>query len=232
MARPRLLDLFCGAGGSAVGYHRAGFEVVGVDHVSQPRFPFSFIQADALDYCREHGHEFDAIHASPPCQAYSAANNIHGRTDHPDLVGETRDVVRATGRHYVIENVPGAPLVTPALICGLSLGLNVKRHRLFESDIFLFGTRCGTHKGDWLCVFGNSCRGRCHVSGRAKGGGPRCLRPTLPTAQCRDAMGIDWMTRNELSQAIPPAYTEFIGRQVLVAIENRCYEAADGDVTT
>jgi DNA (cytosine-5)-methyltransferase 1 len=202
-----------------MGYHRAGFEVVGVDIKPQPRYPFTFIQADALEYCREHGREYDAIHASPPCQAYSAANNIHGRTDHPDLIDATREALMAAGRPYVIENVPGAPLRDPALVCGLSLGLNVKRHRLFESSgLLLLGTPCGDHAGDWLCVFGNSCRGRCHVSGRAKGGGPRCLRPTLPTDRCRDAMRIEWMNRNELSQAIPPAYTEYIGRQLILSV--------------
>ena len=204
-----------------MGYYRAGFEVVGVDIAFQKNYPFEFRQADALEYCRKHGHEFDAIHASPPCQAYSMANNIHGKTDHPDLVAETREVLVASGLPYIIENVPGAPLQNPALVCGLSLGLNVKRHRLFESNVLLFGTQCGNHDGDWLCIFGNSVRRRCHVSGRAKGGGPRCLRATAPISEGRAAMGIEWMNRNELSQAIPPAYTEYLGRQLIAAVERQ-----------
>lgn len=219
--RPRILDLFCGAGGCAVGYHRAGFEVVGVDIVPQPRYPFTFHQGDALAFCREHGHEFDAIHASPPCQAYSVANHIHQRGDHPDLVAATREAVQGTGLLYIIENVPGAPLLNPTLICGLALGLNVKRHRLFESNVLLFGTKCGNHKGDWLVVFGGSPRRRCHVSGRAKGGGPVCLRKKAPIEEGRAAMGIDWMNGKELSQAIPPAYTEYLGRQLMTVIERR-----------
>ena len=96
MTRPRLLDLFCGAGGAAVGYHRAGFDVVGVDIKPQPRYPFEFVQADALEYVAEHGHEFDAIHASPPCQLYTVANNIHGK-NHPDLLPSTRERLIASG---------------------------------------------------------------------------------------------------------------------------------------
>lgn len=219
--RPKLLDLFCGAGGCSVGYYRAGFDVVGVDINPQPRYPFTFIQGDALEYCREHGHEFDVIHASPPCQAYSVANNIHGRTDHPDLIDETRAALIAAGKPYVIENVPGSPLVNPAQICGLSLGLNVKRHRLFESNLMILGTPCGKHTGDWLLVFGHTVLERGHVVGVAKGGGPVIRRKHTTTERGRDAMGIPWMTRDELSQAIPPAYTEFIGRQLFQALDQQ-----------
>lgn len=113
--RPRLLDLFCCEGGAAVGYHRAGFDVVGVDRDGKfaKRYPFEFHQADAIEFVREHGHEFDAIHASPPCQAYSGTQKIQNN-DHPDLIGPTRDALEATGVPYVIENVPGAPLLDPA----------------------------------------------------------------------------------------------------------------------
>jgi DNA (cytosine-5)-methyltransferase 1 len=204
---PRLLDLFCGAGGAAVGYHRAGFEVVGVDHRPQPRYPFTFVRADALRPPFDL-RDFDAIHASPPCQAYSAANNVHGRTDHPDLIGPVRDLLAASGRLYVIENVPGSPLRGAAEVCGLALRLGVRRHRWFESNVLLLGTDCGDHRQDYASVFGHGARGRTHVPGRTG-------RPSLSLARAKAGMGIDWMTRAELSQAIPPAYTAFIGKQLL-----------------
>ncbi len=208
MARPLLLDLFCGAGGCAVGYHRAGFDVVGVDIRPQPRYPFPFVQADALrppfDLTK-----FAVIHASPPCQRYSVAGNINGGQRHPDLVAATRDQLVSTGKPYVIENVPGAPLHFPLTVCGLSLGLRVKRHRLFESNVMLFAPACQGHaSGDWVTVFG--------------GGAPAVAdnRRRAPVGAARQAMGIDWMSRGELSQAIPPAYTEWIGKQLLRILKN------------
>lgn len=215
VVRPKLLDLFCKAGGCSVGYHRAGFDVFGVDIEPQPRYPFSMVVADALlppfDL-----KMFDVIHASPPCQAYSQANNIWGYKDYPDLVAATRSMLEASGKMWVIENVPGAPLQAPALICGLALGLNVKRHRLFESSHLIFGTTCPkAHRGNWVLVFGNSVLERGTVIGKAKGGGPAIRRKHIPTQRGKDAMGIDWMTRAELSQAIPPAYTEYIGNQLI-----------------
>jgi len=217
--RPRLLDLFCGAGGAAMGYHRAGFEVVGVDIEPQPNFPFEFVQADALDPPVFYD-EFDAIHASPPCQAYSVANNIHGRTDHPDLIGQTRELLLATGLPYVIENVPGAPLRSPYTICGLTLGLNVKRHRLFETSFPMMVYPChSNHAGDWLLVFGHTVLNRGKVVGKAKGGGNTIKRTHQGTDAGREAMGIDWMNRDELSEAIPPAYTEHVGNYLRQHLE-------------
>ncbi len=212
MTRPLLLDLFSGAGGAAMGYHQAGFDVVGVDIVPQPRYPFDFIQGDALlppvDL-----EAFDLIHASPPCQAYSIANNIHGRDDHPDLVAETRRLVVRSGRPYVIENVPGSPLRGWVQLCGRTLGLGVKRHRWFEASFAMMVPPCPkNHPGDWVSVFGHTVLSRGHVIGKAKGGGNRIKRKHLGTDRGREAMGIDWMTRDELSEAIPPAYTEYIGR--------------------
>lgn len=217
-----------------MGYHRAGFDVVGVDIAPQPNYPFEFVQADALEVLAclndpdapEHYedwlpatkliHPFAAIHASPPCQRYSIANNIHGRTDHPDLVGPTRELLQATGLPYVIENVPGAPLIDPVVVCGLSLGLNVKRHRLFETNFPVMAQPCGDHSGDWLLVFGHTVLERSkQIDRNTPSGGPRFRRKHVGTDRGREAMGIDWMNRDELSEAIPPAYTELIGAQLL-----------------
>ena len=208
----RLLDLFCGAGGCAVGYHRAGFtDIVGVDIKPQPRYPFTFVQADALEFVLNHLHEFDAIHASPPCQSYSVARHIHrSKIVHPQLIGQTRELLEKSGKPWVIENVVGAPVhAGPAMLCGLMFGLKVLRHRLFETSFLLMmpshpkhprgnltNSRNGYSTGEtgFVCVAG-------HNFVREAGA---------------KAMGIDWMkTQEEVAQAIPPAYTEFIGRQLL-----------------
>lgn len=205
--KPRLLDLFCGAGGCAVGYSRAGFEVVGVDSAPMSRFPFEFHQADALEYLAEHGHEFDVIHASPPCQRYSCASRRSGTAHkHPDLLGPTRDALKAVGKTYVIENVPGAPMRHDIILCGTLFGLQVMRHRWFEISprIFFLVRQC-RHIGKFYSVFG-------HGAGNKKG----VKRNDSGTvAEWKVAMGIDWMSRAELSQAIPPAYTQFIGEQLI-----------------
>jgi DNA (cytosine-5)-methyltransferase 1 len=211
--RPRLLDLFCGAGGAAVGYHRAGFEVVGVDIEPQPHYQFEFVQGDALLLLWAFGKEFDLIHASPPCQRYSmASKRWNGRADtHPDLVAEVRRLLYQTGKSWVIENVPGAPLIDPVRLCGSWFGLGVQRHRLFESNLPIGGTPC-THyaqpfkyriydHGRWYLSRVAHVHG--HGGGGSKGSWP-------------EAMGVDWpMTNREMAQAIPPAYTEFVGRQIL-----------------
>lgn len=216
MTRPRLLDLFCGAGGAAMGYSRAGFEVVGVDNRPQPNYPFRFIEQDAFEflggmYANPPGHlRFDAIHASPPCQAYSNAQRLQGN-EHPNLIPFLREMLEAFALPFVIENVKGAPLREPVLLCGASFPeLGVYRHRLFESNVPMplfphLGhgvklTKLGHPPvdGEFMHVVG-------HVSGVAK---------------ARAAMGIDWyMTQGEVAEAIPPAYTEWIGRQLLAAIE-------------
>lgn len=136
--RPRLLDLFCCAGGAGMGDHRAGFEVVGVDIEPQPRYPFEFHQADALEFFREHGHEFDAIHASPPCQAYTVLRVMHKDRQYVDLVGDTRHALESVCRPWVIENVPGVPLRFGILLCGAMFPpLRVYRHRYFESSFLM-----------------------------------------------------------------------------------------------
>jgi DNA (cytosine-5)-methyltransferase 1 len=224
------LDLFCGAGGCSEGYRRAGFDVVGVDIKTQPNYPFEFVRGDALMVLGDvlkGWTSFDAIHASPPCQGYSVANNIHGRDDHPMLIAEVRELLIATGLPYVIENVEGAKaeMRNPVTICGLSLGLNVRRHRLFECNFPVMTYPCGRHDGDWLLVFGHSVLERGTVVGKAKGGGNTIKRIHTTTARGREAMGIDWMNRDELSEAIPPAYTEHIGHYLMAEINAKA-EAA------
>jgi DNA (cytosine-5)-methyltransferase 1 len=216
--RPRLLDLFCGAGGCTKGYQRAGFYVVGVDNRPQPNYcGDEFHQADALKFDLD---GYDAIHASPPCQAYSVANNIHGRDDHPLLVEPVRDRLMAACVPYVIENVPRAPLLNPITICGLTLGLNVKRHRLFECSFPVMTYPCAGHGGDWLLVFGHTVLERGKRVGTTPNGGGIIRRRHVGIDRGREAMGIDWMTRDELSEAIPPAYTEHIGYYLRQEIEH------------
>jgi DNA (cytosine-5)-methyltransferase 1 len=213
--KPRLLDLFCGAGGAAVGYHRAGFEVVGVDIKPQPRYPFEFICRDVFSL--EHWFEtswiaeFDAVHASPPCQLFSAYQRANKRQrEHVNLIPETRRLLRATGLPYVIENVPGAPLGEPVTICGVSVGLDVRRHRLFEANFSLIVPPCAC--GAWRPA--KFDRGSRHIR-------PNDRRTVavgewrIPLDVQQKAMGIDWMPVSELSQAIPPAYTELIGHQLM-----------------
>jgi DNA (cytosine-5)-methyltransferase 1 len=206
----RLLDLFCKAGGAGMGYHRAGFEVVGVDIKPQPRYPFEFHQADALEYAAAHGHEFDVIHASPPCQAYSCFTPLAHRDNHPDLIAVTRDLLRSIGKPYIIENVTGARhlLDNPLLLCGSMVGLNVWRHRYFEvwPPVLLLTPPC---RHDFKPVLITD-----HGGPNANGIGKP--RKRTPIDIKRQAAGIDWMTEAELSEAIPPAYTEFIGRHLRV----------------
>lgn len=231
MGRPKLLDLFCGAGGAAVGYHRAGFDVTGVDINPQVRYPFPFRQADALAYLAEYGHEYDAIHASPPCQAHSSLRTMHNALEHADLVPDTRALLKATGVPYVIENVPGAPLHFPVTLCGTMFDLGcddaeLRRHRLFESSVMLLAPACRHgRRADTLGVYGGHLRNRRRRVIGVYGEGVRdSLRKLdkgvddFTVVQGREAMGIDWMTLAELCQSIPPAYTEYIGRQLLVAL--------------
>src|SRR5574337_283544 len=144
--KPRLLDLFCGAGGAAMGYSRAGFEVTGVDLNPQPHYPFPFIQADALDYVASHGWQYDAIHASPPCQHFSQVTP--DKAKHPDLIPITRYWLRTLGKPYIIENVGGArkALDNPFMLCGAQFGLKVYRHRFFESNVFIFAPNHDPHR--------------------------------------------------------------------------------------
>jgi DNA (cytosine-5)-methyltransferase 1 len=208
MTRPRLLDLFCGAGGCSVGYHRAGFDVVGVDIAPQRRYPFEFHQGDALEFVAAHGHEFDAIHASPPCQHYSEATPLHIRESKPDMIAATRDATLPFGVPYVIENVENARrhLVNPVMLCGTMFGLPIWRHRYFEvAPVWFLAPHPCYHRGRPVVL---------HPGSNARKG-----RGDMGTAVERDAMGIDWMTGTELDEAIPPVYTEFIGKQLRAYLE-------------
>jgi len=209
----KLLDLYCKAGGASMGYQKAGFEVVGVDIKKQKRYPFEFIQADALEVLADKNYisQFDVITASPPCQTHSATKhlrNAQGKsTNKIDLIPQTRKGLIASNKIYVIENVPGAPLINPVIMCGSSFGLKVRRHRHFESNIKLKGLICN-HKfqGKPVGIYGS-------MRDEIPGGG----HTAKTIEQAREAMGIDWMIWGELVEAIPPAYTEHLGKQIMEA---------------
>lgn len=200
----KLLDLFCGAGGCSVGYHRAGFEVVGVDIKPQPHYPYTFIQADALTFPLI---GFDAVHASPPCQKYSSLANLNKGKKYPDLVEPVRKKLKKSGLYYVIENVFNAPLVNTFVLCGSMFGLRVKRHRKFECNFFVMTPTCN-HWGK------TAPRGT--FNNLKKHDFITCAGNGFSKRDGAVAMGIDWnMTREEMAEAIPPIYTEFIGNQLL-----------------
>jgi hypothetical protein len=211
VTRPRLLDLFCGAGGAAMGYHRAGFEVVGVDIAPQPRYPFEFHQADALTYPLD---GFDAVHASPPCQRWSRLSLATNKADTwPDLLPPVRARLRASGLPYVIENVPEAPLQgNIILLCGETFALPVIRHRAFETSLFLLAPQCCHVRGGiWTGRYIAFRRGKSPHHGR---------RPPVANTRSnwRKGIGCEWMSTVEAAQAIPPAYTEWIGSQLLAVV--------------
>jgi hypothetical protein len=193
MRKPRLLDLYSGAGGAARGYQMAGFHVTGVDIKAQPRYcGDEFIQGDALEYLEAHGHEYDAIHASPPCQAYANVTRWRGdQSDHPELVLPTIELLKATGKPWAVENVEGAPFTPDLILCGSMFGLPIKRHRWFLTSWGAFDMLMAcNHKG--ILPF-------MHKGERA----------------FADAMGCYWMNNREGREAIPPAFTNYIGRHLL-----------------
>ncbi len=212
--RPRLLDLCCCQGGASKGYVDAGFDVVGVDLQPQPRYPFEFHQADVLNVLRACdpypaviGWRFAAIHASPPCQAHSGTQRIR-QNNHPDLIAEMRDLLEATGLPYVIENVPGAPLRDPVELCGEMFGLRTYRHRWFETN--------------WPLTVPLHPQ---HVAPQAKMGRPpkdgeymHVVGNFSNVGLGREIMGMPWASRDGLREAIPPAYTEFVGAQLLEVV--------------
>lgn len=234
MSRPRLIDLFCGAGGCTKGYQRAGFYVVGVDNRPQPNYcGDEFHQADALEFPLS---GFDAIHASPPCQAYSVLRRANPDAEYPDLIAPVRDMLEASGVPWVIENVPGAPLRYSVELCGSMFGLGaisgdgikvertyreLRRHRLFETSFPIMQSPC-QHRAEALGVYGGGPTGRYTFENGARKdryGRRGGYQGTI--AEKREAMGVDWMGAGELNQAIPPAYCEFIGRYLLAELRAR-----------
>lgn len=215
----RLLDLFCCAGGAGTGYARAGFTVTGVDLEPQRRYPFAFVQRDVLslsaDWIREN---FDAVHASPPCQGYTEMV-APGQVGAPRLINETRALLEATGLPWIIENVEGAraAMRSPFVLCGTMFGLGaqgheLQRHRLFESNLDLATPACDHSARPVIGVYGGHARNRSAANGNR--GSTRDVWAGGHSAAASEALGIDWMTLAEMSEAIPPAYTEFLGVQL------------------
>jgi DNA (cytosine-5)-methyltransferase 1 len=233
----RILDLFCGAGGAAMGYHRAGFEVVGVDIKPQPHYPFPFILGDAIDvltrmlagekFLASDGNcygidDFNAIHASPPCQAFSTMTNGRWQdrvSEHPKLIEPIRRLLIASGKPYVIENVEGArgELINPILLCGTMFkleteaGNQLRRHRYFEcSFCYLWTPPCQHNSASAIGVYGGG-QNPARRKRRYKAEGENTDFGIVARSF---VMGVDWMTGKELNESIPPAYTEFMGRQL------------------
>lgn len=224
MARPTALDLFCCAGGASMGLHRAGFDVTGVDIRPQPRYPFRFVQADAMrppfDLTR-----FDFIWASPPCQSY-VGNGLQQLADRtrkhspkkPMLIDPVREMLIASGALYVIENVPSAPLRRDIVLDGDMFGLNTHRQRVFETNFFILQPPLNRRFGPesrpgsvTLAGNGSGSAGRTYISAK----GEHRFARAGTAEEWRQAIGVDWMTRDELKECIPPAYSEFIGRAAL-----------------
>lgn len=221
--RRRLIDFCCKAGGTSMGYHMAGFEVVGIDSEMQPNYPFRFMQDDITKITDAEANRirdnFDAVAASPPCKPYSVTKTL-ARRDHPKLVEVTRELLEYIDLPYVIENVPGAPLIKPVQVCGSAFGLRVQRHRLFESNCEIEGSKCFHEWQDRDLRYiqvpnGPSSERRtgiAYVYGRGDG---TFFRGQSQHQIWSHAMGIDWMTTDELAQAIPPLYTLYIGTQLM-----------------
>ena len=241
---PHLLDLFGGQGGAAAGYQAAGWDVTGVDIANHSRrYPGTFIQADALAYLAQHGHQYDAIHASPPCQGYSiaTAGNPAARAKHKRMIAATRELLELSGRPWVIENVEQAKaqMVNPVLLCGRMFGLGavdedglplvLDRHRLFESNIQLVAPAHPKHGREQVGgVYGGSRRAkrlpgeslaevapRDRYAARVERGGGYVPR-SIPVQQ--RLLGIDWMTVKGMQESIPPAYSAWVGRQLLAHV--------------
>ena len=226
MTTIHILDGCCGGGGASMGYYRAftmaGYdvEIIGVDKYSQPEYPFTFKQTDALDYLCRCWHKYDFIHFSPPCQdhTWSARRWLNsGHRQSNDILMNTEILLKFTGKPYIIENVEGAPLLNTITLCGTQFGLRVFRHRKFASNLFLHAPRF-------------SPKANCSHTGRKVGFGPDDFVTVAghggdgsgTLANWQDAMGIDWIhDKDQLKEAIPPAYTEFLGRQVVTYLENQ-----------
>ena len=203
----KLLDLYCCGGGAAMGYSQAGFDVTGIDINPQPKYPFKFIQADALEYLKNNHHKYDVIHASPPCQNNTSATKVHKAAGkvYECFIERTRALLEKIGKPYIIENTMDAPLVDPIVLCGSMFGLKTYRHRLFESNINLTAPEHPIH------VAKSTKMGRKPVDGEFI----QVVGHFSGVKFAQDAMKIDWLGQKELAQAIPPAYTEHLGKQIL-----------------
>lgn len=213
--KPRLLDLFCGAGGAAMGYQRAGWEVVGFDIEPQPHYPFEFVQRDALILDGPWYYGFDAIHASPPCQEFTVYRNARpgAKPRWPNLIPQTRELLEAIGLPWIIENVPGAPLINPIQLCGTSFDIPVRRHRRFESSFPMMSVPCNHGAFTERRFPGSSNRpnGRtvCNVG-----------EYRVPLKVQKECMEVDWdVTLHELSEMVPPAMTRYLGARLLEQIK-------------
>ena len=216
----KLLDLFCGVGGASAGYARAGFEVTGIDVKHGKRYPYTYIRGDVMQLTPEYLAQFDVIHASPPCQTYSITQhlrNAQGKgTTKEDLLEPVRELLIVSGKPYIIENVKGAPLIDAVQLCGSAFGLAVRRHRLFESNLEIKGTACN-HTTRPIGVYGS-------LNDEIPKGG----KTAETVAQAREAMGIEWALWGELVEAIPPAYTHYIGMQVMELLGRELVTLPDG----
>jgi DNA (cytosine-5)-methyltransferase 1 len=203
-SKPKLLDLYSCQGGASKGYVDAGFDVVGVDIEDQPRYPYDFHQADALEYLEKNHHKFDAVHASPPCQNYTKARVLQNN-EHPDLIGPTRDLLDQIGKPYIIENVPHSPLKNHIILCGQMFDIMTYRHRWFESNVDLVAPEHPKHK--WV----NNKMGRMPKPDEAM----YIVGNFTGVARAKEIMKIDWMNREGLRESIPPVYSEYLGKQLL-----------------
>jgi DNA (cytosine-5)-methyltransferase 1 len=223
--KPRLLDLFCCAGGAGTGYARAGFDVVGVDIKPQPRYPFTFWCYDVLELQPQIFWSFDAIHASPPCQGYSELRHAPGAKGAPLLIDRVRHMLEATGKPYVIENVEGAreAMHNPVMLCGTTFGLGaqgceLRRHRLFESNVEIMPLTCQHTDRPVIGVYGGHARKR---SAKHGGRGTRDVWEGGHATAAKEALGMDWATLAEMSEAIPPAFTHYIGKMLMAELASQ-----------
>ena len=210
---PKLLDLFCGGGGASYGYELAGWSVTGVDIVPQPKYRGQFIQADAFDYLRRHHNKYDVIHASPPCQAYSKASmqfRLKGKR-YPDFIVLLREYFKQHNIPYVIENVPGSPLINPVILCGTMFGLQTYRHRLFESNWPIIQPKHPQH------IAPNARMGRKPKSHEFI----QYVGHFSGVKIVQDMTGLHWLGQKELAQSIPPQYTKYIGHQLLINLQHQ-----------
>lgn len=218
MIKPKLLDLFCGAGGCSMGYYLAGFEVVGVDIMLQPHYPFEFVQADALTFPLQ---GFDVVHASPPCQSYSSCQHFPWANTEPapKLIDPIRACLEVSGKPWVIENVAGANLPDALELCGSMFDLPIRRHRWFSCSQLLFAPGPCCHADGFYNCVGGKIRGYGSLASqttyRDKKGQMHKREGYYRLEIGREAMGVDWMNMRELSQAVPPSYTKWIGIQIL-----------------